>query len=205
MSTHTICGFVGDLAHFGAKTTYLRIKPRSGRIGASVRARERARNRAKDTNERRDGISALISVWPDRDWPDLGRDPLISGRDGLISAEIHWSRAEMHNSGQVGKFLLWNLGPDLGRDFWPRFFDRDFLDRDFSWPRFPWLGRDGPISAEISRSRPRFFDLGRDFRYPDALKVLLPNLGHDWPDLGRDFCPRFSVRRFNFIFGSVLA
>ena len=47
MSTHAICGFVGDLAHFGTKTTYLRIKPRSGCIGASIRARERARNQDK--------------------------------------------------------------------------------------------------------------------------------------------------------------
>ena len=140
MSTHSICGFVGDLTHFGAKTTYLRIKPRSGRIGASVRARERRGIELKARRNEEDRISdqdGPISVRPDR--------------DGQISAEISW------------------------------------------------------ISAEMVRSRPRFLDLGRDFRCPDALKFLLLNLGPDWPDLGRDFCPRFPVRRFYLILGSVLA
>ena len=99
MSTHAICGFVGDLAHFGAKTTYLRIKPRSGRIGASVHARERRgielKTRGIELKARRTEEDSVS----DRDGPNLGRD-------GLISAGIHWSRAEMHNSGQVGKLLL---------------------------------------------------------------------------------------------------
>ena len=140
MSTHTICGFVGDLTLFGAKTTYLRIKPRSGRIGASVRARERARNRAKDRRNEEEASRP----WSRSDHTEIG----------LISAEIPWSRAEIHNFGRVGKLLLWNLGPDFGRDFWSRFFDRDFLFGDFIlfldqfWPGLSF-GRLLPIKGKL--------------------------------------------------------
>ena len=83
-------------------------------------------------------------------------------------------------------------------------------------PRWTDLGQTRP---RWSKSRPRFLmarprwsELGQDFsisaKIPDVLtrwrfccQISVPT----WPDLGRDFCPRFPVRRFYFIFGSVLA
>jgi len=81
MSTHTIYGFVGDLAHYGAKTTYLRIKPRSGCIGASIHARERARNQSKAMKE--------------RPRSHLGRDQVVQTESSLVQTEINHISAEI--------------------------------------------------------------------------------------------------------------